>query len=67
MPFIITLLLFRANSAEDAVRRGQRQVEQSKIKIGMQMDDKTFQSCLLETQVNGSTYRRRVQFCKSTL
>ncbi|KAN0087521.1 Rapamycin-insensitive companion of mTOR, N-term domain containing protein [Tylopilus felleus] len=41
----------RANSAEDAVRRGQRQVEQSKIKMGMQMDDKTFQSCLLETQV----------------
>ncbi|KAG9315833.1 Rapamycin-insensitive companion of mTOR, N-term-domain-containing protein [Chiua virens] len=41
----------RANSAEDAVRRGQRQVEQSKIKIGMQMDDKTFQSNLLETQV----------------
>ncbi|KAH7885334.1 Rapamycin-insensitive companion of mTOR, N-term-domain-containing protein [Phlebopus sp. FC_14] len=41
----------RANSSEDAVRRGQRQVEQSKIKIGMQMDDKTFQSSLLETQV----------------
>ncbi|KAG8214549.1 Rapamycin-insensitive companion of mTOR, N-term-domain-containing protein [Butyriboletus roseoflavus] len=41
----------RANSAEDAVRRGQRQVEQSKIKLGMQMDDKTFQSYLLETQV----------------
>ncbi|KAF8133736.1 Rapamycin-insensitive companion of mTOR, N-term-domain-containing protein [Boletus edulis] len=41
----------RANSAEDAVRRGQRQVEQSKIKMGMQMDDKTFQSCLIETQV----------------
>ncbi|KAH0832008.1 Rapamycin-insensitive companion of mTOR, N-term-domain-containing protein [Lanmaoa asiatica] len=43
----------RANSSEDAVRRGQRQVEHSKIKISMQMDDKTFQSCLLETQVNG--------------
>ncbi|KIK95059.1 hypothetical protein PAXRUDRAFT_141598 [Paxillus rubicundulus Ve08.2h10] len=41
----------RANSSEDAVRRGQRQVEHSKIKIGMQMDDKTFQSSLLETQV----------------
>jgi rapamycin-insensitive companion of mTOR len=47
----------RANSAEDAVRRGQRQVEQSKIKIGMQMDDKTFQSNLLETQVNGFMYK----------
>ncbi|KAG1822809.1 Rapamycin-insensitive companion of mTOR, N-term-domain-containing protein [Suillus subaureus] len=41
----------RANSVEDAVRRGQRQVEQVKIKMGMQMDDKTFQSSLLETQV----------------
>ncbi|EGN98236.1 hypothetical protein SERLA73DRAFT_169260 [Serpula lacrymans var. lacrymans S7.3] len=41
----------RANSAEDAVRRGQRQVEQVKVKMGMQMDDKTFQSSLLEAQV----------------
>ncbi|KAJ7600701.1 Rapamycin-insensitive companion of mTOR, N-term-domain-containing protein [Mycena floridula] len=41
----------RANSVEDAVRRGQRQVEQVKLKMGMQMDDKTFQSSLLDTQV----------------
>ncbi|KAJ3921151.1 Rapamycin-insensitive companion of mTOR, N-term-domain-containing protein [Lentinula edodes] len=41
----------RANSVDDAVRRGQRQVEQAKLKLGMQMDDKTFQSSLLETQV----------------
>ncbi|KAJ7675763.1 Rapamycin-insensitive companion of mTOR, N-term-domain-containing protein [Mycena polygramma] len=41
----------RANSAEDAIRRGQRQIEQVKLKINMQMDDKTFQSSLLETQV----------------
>lgn len=41
----------RANSVEDAVRRGQRQVEQVKLKMSMQMDDKTFQSSLLETQV----------------
>ncbi|KAH7923835.1 hypothetical protein BV22DRAFT_1035895 [Leucogyrophana mollusca] len=41
----------RANSSEDAVRRGQKHVEQVKIKIGMQMDDRTFQSSLLETQV----------------
>ncbi|KAI6145691.1 Rapamycin-insensitive companion of mTOR, N-term-domain-containing protein [Pisolithus thermaeus] len=41
----------RANSAEDAVRRGQRQVEQNKIKLGMQMDDKMFQACVLETQI----------------
>ncbi|KAF5385668.1 hypothetical protein D9757_005476 [Collybiopsis confluens] len=41
----------RANSVDDAVRRGQRQVEQAKLKVGMQMDDKTFQATLLETQV----------------
>ncbi|KAJ7069741.1 Rapamycin-insensitive companion of mTOR, N-term-domain-containing protein [Mycena amicta] len=41
----------RANSAEDAIRRGQRQMEQVKLKMSMQMDDKTFQSSLLETQV----------------
>ncbi|OCH89904.1 hypothetical protein OBBRIDRAFT_793801 [Obba rivulosa] len=41
----------RANSIEDAVRRGQKQVEQAKIKLAMQMDDKTFQTCLLDTQV----------------
>lgn len=59
-------LLSRANSAEDAVRRGQRQVEQNKIKIGMQMDDKTFQSCLLETQVNDFMHEYYVQCCEST-
>ncbi|KAF9046606.1 Rapamycin-insensitive companion of mTOR, N-term-domain-containing protein [Panaeolus papilionaceus] len=41
----------RANSVEDAVRRGQRQVEQVKLKMNLQMDDKTFQACLLETQI----------------
>ncbi|KAL4073251.1 Rapamycin-insensitive companion of mTOR, N-term-domain-containing protein [Scleroderma yunnanense] len=41
----------RANSVDDAVRRGQRQVEQSKIKHGMQMDDKMFQAYVLETQI----------------
>ncbi|THV00832.1 hypothetical protein K435DRAFT_827891 [Dendrothele bispora CBS 962.96] len=41
----------RANSVDDAIRRGQRQVEQVKIKMGMQMDDRTFQSYLLDTQV----------------
>ena len=43
---------YRANSVEDAVRRGQRQVEQTKLKMSLQMDDKTFQSAFLETQVN---------------
>ncbi|KAJ7044185.1 Rapamycin-insensitive companion of mTOR, N-term-domain-containing protein [Mycena alexandri] len=41
----------RANSADDAIRRGQRQIEQVKLKMSMQMDDKTFQASLLETQV----------------
>ncbi|RXW24422.1 hypothetical protein EST38_g1410 [Candolleomyces aberdarensis] len=41
----------RANSVEDAVRRGQRQVEQVKLKISMQMDDKTFQAAIVDTQV----------------
>ncbi|KAF8918988.1 Rapamycin-insensitive companion of mTOR, N-term-domain-containing protein [Mucidula mucida] len=41
----------RANSVEDPVRRGQRQVEQVKLKMSMQMEDKTFQAALLETQV----------------
>ncbi|KAI0087847.1 Rapamycin-insensitive companion of mTOR, N-term-domain-containing protein [Irpex rosettiformis] len=41
----------RANSVEDAVRRGQRQAEQTRIKLGMQMDDKNFQALLLVSQV----------------
>ncbi|EKM51823.1 uncharacterized protein PHACADRAFT_199326 [Phanerochaete carnosa HHB-10118-sp] len=41
----------RANSVEDAIRRGQKQVEQAKIKQGLQMDDKTFQTLLLDSQV----------------
>lgn len=41
----------RANSVEDAIRRGQKQVEQAKIKLGLQMDDKTFQTLLLDSQV----------------
>lgn len=63
-PFATTTFLCRANSAEDAVRRGQRQVEQSKIKIGMQMDDKTFQSCLLETQVSRFMYKVKFSFMR---
>ncbi|VDC00682.1 unnamed protein product [Peniophora sp. CBMAI 1063] len=40
----------RANSADDNIRRGQR-LEQVKIKMGLQMDDKQFQAALLESQV----------------
>ena len=45
------LFFVRANSTEDAMKRGQRQVEHVKLKLSMQMDDKTFQAALLETQV----------------
>ncbi|KXN88287.1 Protein ste16 [Leucoagaricus sp. SymC.cos] len=41
----------RANSVEDPVRRGQRHVEQVKAKMSMQMDDRTFQATVIETQV----------------
>ncbi|KAF8606948.1 hypothetical protein BDV93DRAFT_331061 [Ceratobasidium sp. AG-I] len=41
----------RANSVEDTMRRGQRQVERSKIKRGMEIDDKGFQTVLIDTQV----------------
>jgi hypothetical protein len=41
----------RANSVEESVRRGQRQAEQNKLKLGMQIDDKSFQNLLLESQV----------------
>jgi large subunit ribosomal protein L17e len=42
---------FSANSVEDPVRRGQRHVEQVKAKMSMQMDDRTFQTAVIETQV----------------
>jgi hypothetical protein len=48
---VVAFTFRRANSVEDAVRRGQRQVEQVKVRLGMQMDDRAFQASLLETQV----------------
>jgi hypothetical protein len=33
------------------MRRGQRQVEQVRVRLGMQIDDKSFNSLLIETQV----------------
>ncbi|KAF8645235.1 hypothetical protein AX16_008062 [Volvariella volvacea WC 439] len=41
----------RANSAEDVLRRGQRQVEQARYKLNMQMEDKTYQTMISETQL----------------
>lgn len=49
--WLIESITHRANSIEDPVRRGQRQVEQTRIKLGMQMDDRTFQNLLLDSQV----------------
>ncbi|KAH9912683.1 Rapamycin-insensitive companion of mTOR, middle domain-containing protein [Epithele typhae] len=41
----------RANSVEESIRRGQRAVEQDRMKVRIQVDDRTFQANLLETQV----------------
>lgn len=40
-----------ANSVDDPARRNQRHVEQVKAKMSMQMDDRTFQATVIETQV----------------
>ena len=39
------------HSAEDLLKRGQRQVETTKMHAGMQIDDASFRNMLLETQV----------------
>ncbi|PWN49565.1 hypothetical protein IE53DRAFT_388192 [Violaceomyces palustris] len=41
----------RSNSVEETMRRGQRQVEKTKMRLGMQIDDNHFRNLLLETQV----------------
>ncbi|GJJ15545.1 hypothetical protein Clacol_009823 [Clathrus columnatus] len=41
----------RANSVEETMRRNQRQIDQTKMTLGMQLDDRAFQNLLLETQV----------------
>ncbi|KAK4705182.1 rapamycin-insensitive companion of mTOR, partial [Phenoliferia sp. Uapishka_3] len=41
----------RSNSLDDPLKRGQRQVESTKIRMGMQIDDAHFRNLLLETQV----------------
>lgn len=48
----LTLFLSsRANSIDDPLARGQRQVETAKMRMGMQIDDAHFRNLLLETQV----------------
>ncbi|KAL4262714.1 RICTOR family protein [Pleurotus pulmonarius] len=51
----------RANSVDDAARR-QRQIEQVKIKLGMQMDEKTFVAVLNESQIGSTKEHARWQF-----
>ncbi|KAJ3553483.1 hypothetical protein NM688_g3590 [Phlebia brevispora] len=41
----------RQGVCEESVRRNQKAVEQAKVKLGMQMDDKSFQTMLLDSQV----------------
>ncbi|GAK67572.1 cytosolic regulator pianissimo [Moesziomyces antarcticus] len=41
----------RSNSIEESMRRGQRQVEKTKMRIGMQIDDVQFRNMMVDTQV----------------
>lgn len=41
----------RSNSVEESMRRGQRQVEKAKLRMGMQIDDVQFRNMMVETQV----------------
>lgn len=52
----------RSNSIEDPLSRGQRQVENSKIRMGMQIDDAAFRNMILETQVMSSKEWNRWNF-----
>jgi hypothetical protein len=49
------------------VRRGQRQVEQVKIKMGMQMDGEAFRATLLETQVRRLRLRALPMYAEALL
>ncbi|KAN0062384.1 hypothetical protein ACQY0O_005266 [Thecaphora frezii] len=41
----------RSNSVDESVRRGQRQVEKTKIRLGMQIDDNQFRNLMVDTQI----------------
>ena len=41
----------RADSVDDPMRRGQRQIEQVKLKIAMQLDDRSFQQLMVDSKV----------------
>lgn len=48
---LLIVCIGRADSVVDPLERGQRQVEQDRIRLGMQMDDRQFQGALVDTQV----------------
>ncbi|ELU39022.1 ste16 [Rhizoctonia solani AG-1 IA] len=52
----------RANSVEDTMRRGQRQVERSKIKRGMEIDDRGFQAMLIDTQYQVMLHKEAIKW-----
>jgi hypothetical protein len=39
---------------QDSLQRGQRQVQQVKIRLGMQIDDKQFQQMVVDSGVSGA-------------
>lgn len=41
----------RSNSVEESMRRGQRQVEKTKMRMGMQIDDIQFRNMMVDTQI----------------
>ncbi len=41
----------RSNSIEESMRRGQRQVEKTKMRMGMQIDDVQFRNMMVDTQI----------------
>ncbi|KAJ1038031.1 hypothetical protein NDA10_005530 [Ustilago hordei] len=41
----------RSNSLEESMRRGQRQVEKTKMRMGMQIDDLQFRNMMVGTQI----------------
>ncbi|KAJ1021886.1 hypothetical protein NDA16_003648 [Ustilago loliicola] len=41
----------RSNSVEESMRRGQRQVEKTKMRMGMQIDDVQFRNMMVDTQI----------------
>jgi rapamycin-insensitive companion of mTOR len=44
----------RSGSLDDPLRRGQRQIENAKIRMGMQIDDTSFRNQLIETGILSS-------------